>query len=179
MFHANLLPLFISISLNPIYFLIAIAAIPDRPTELQAPRNSIRETSLLVTWKPGYNGGRRQTFRLAYCLVDSVLSCPELSNLRNSSFKFAEDTLKPFTLYTIRVWSENEVGRSEEIYITNSTKRKKKRIHIFKGITSRNPLEMYAFNHSLKQFFAPKKHSVQTFRIWHIRLCHLYVPEDI
>ncbi|XP_011676459.2 nephrin [Strongylocentrotus purpuratus] len=101
---------------------LIIATIPDRPTELQAPRNSIRETSLLVTWKPGYNGGRRQTFRLAYCLVDSVTSCPELSNLQNSSFTFVVDTLKPFTLYTIRVWSENEVGQSEHISMTNSTK---------------------------------------------------------
>nr|XP_054760360.1 nephrin-like [Lytechinus pictus] len=101
---------------------LKIATVPDPPTELQAPINSIKETSLLVEWKPGYNGGKEQTFRLAYCLVDSMTSCFQISNLRNNtSFEFA-DTLKPYTLYAISVWSKNEVGQSTEVSINASTK---------------------------------------------------------
>ncbi|XP_041470230.1 hemicentin-1-like [Lytechinus variegatus] len=101
---------------------LQIATVPDPPTELQAPINSVKETSLLVEWKPGYNGGKEQTFRLAYCLVASMTSCLQISNLRNNtSFEFA-DTLKPYTLYAISVWSINEVGESTEISINASTK---------------------------------------------------------
>ena len=83
---------------------------PDPPVNLKIHRLS--ETSSTVGWEPGYDGGKRQSFRVNSrrttrdFLEDGWVDC----GVSERTYVFAGE---PYTLYEVAVYAVNEHGSSQ------------------------------------------------------------------
>ncbi|XP_070544898.1 uncharacterized protein [Ptychodera flava] len=88
---------------------------PDEATDVNV---TARSNTLIVTWKPGFDGGEKQSFYVEYL---------ELSSGEQGATETTENEmivikeLKPLTLYAVTVVSENVFGESRSSTVQQKT----------------------------------------------------------
>ncbi|XP_060596039.1 uncharacterized protein LOC132750111 [Ruditapes philippinarum] len=99
-------------SLEQIYFLKANGK-PDQPTLFKYLAGDIAETSVILQWKPGFNGGPKQTFILRYKHKSgsnwTIISIPDDGN---KIMNYTLSDLKSDSVYFSELISVNSEGQS-------------------------------------------------------------------
>ena len=97
--------------------------VPDQPYELSTEGNTQTSSSLFISWQPGYDGGRKQTFALTYCknISNGRSDCNHVVNLNKNILTLTN--LKAFTWYDLTLLATNEAGNSSEVRAKLSTAR--------------------------------------------------------
>ncbi|XP_060084868.1 cell adhesion molecule DSCAML1-like, partial [Ylistrum balloti] len=96
----------------------------DRPSPpLYLLQKDVTGSSITVQWIPGSNGGVTQSFVIDY-KSDVSKNYTELNAIPDkleSVMSYKIDGLKENTVYSIRIHAQNDIGQSDQIFITVST----------------------------------------------------------
>ena len=92
----------------------------SQPEELKLTATA---TSITVEWKRGFNGGSQQTFYLQYAGTELVIHDNQPAGEDYYTVRLGEeDGVKQSTSYTVLLYAETELGESNRLQETITTK---------------------------------------------------------
>ncbi|KAH3813779.1 hypothetical protein DPMN_142247 [Dreissena polymorpha] len=94
---------------------------PAMPQQFRVPEDSITYSSVVVEWKPGFNGGEDQTFVIGF-KQEAGKNWTYRTEYENRT---SIEGLVAGTSYQFKMYAENSVGRSEETLVITLTTRAK------------------------------------------------------
>ena len=86
---------------------------PDVPTNVRVKTKGITETSAVVQWTPGFNGGLDQTFIIQYSIGTDRTDGHWTEVHGGETMDNTIENLSPNTVYTVRVYANNTIGMSD------------------------------------------------------------------
>lgn len=86
---------------------------PEVPSEFRVDGNYLTETSVLLQWKPGFNGGPKQTFIIMYKKSsDQKWINITVADTGETSMNYTLSSLVSGSHYTVVIFSRNRIGDS-------------------------------------------------------------------
>ena len=95
-------------------YTLVISERPDAPTNIRVKAKGITETSAVIQWTPGFNGGLKQTFIIQYTTGTDGADeqWTEVHGGVETTHNIIEN-ISPNTVYTVRVYANNTIGMSD------------------------------------------------------------------
>lgn len=76
-------------------------------------QDSITEASIIVKWRPGFNGGLQQTFMIQYKKDNGDwIYTPEIIDSQQEEINYTLTQLVPGSIYTAQMFAKNVMGTS-------------------------------------------------------------------
>jgi hypothetical protein len=100
---------------NKFEIICYVVGTPRTPTNFTLVSST--DTSIVIEWIPGYNGGDEQTFNIQYCISNEskIWTTQEIPKYNRQTYILVG--LQGDTLYTLRMFAENKFDISRVTYI--------------------------------------------------------------
>ncbi|WAR06577.1 PXDNL-like protein [Mya arenaria] len=97
--------------------------LPDSPTVFHVIQNTIKQTTAVVTWITGFDGGSPQTFHLSYrkLVGDTGYTTATVQHDDKKVLNYTIEHLEPGTKYFVSLFAANEEGSTASINVTFQT----------------------------------------------------------
>ncbi|XP_052806973.1 nephrin-like isoform X3 [Mya arenaria] len=97
--------------------------LPDSPTVFHVIQNTIKQTTAVVTWITGFDGGSPQTFHLSYrkLVGDTGFTTATVQHDDKKVLNYTIEHLEPGTKYFVSLFAANEEGSTASINVTFQT----------------------------------------------------------
>ncbi|XP_060606560.1 neural cell adhesion molecule 1-like [Ruditapes philippinarum] len=105
------------------YYLLKANATPDPPTQFTILPEYVTDTSTILQWKPGYDGGPRQTFIVRYKLeVEKNWTVRSIHDDGDRTINYTITDLYRDSLYCSELFSVNSIGKSMALNLRFKTR---------------------------------------------------------
>ncbi|XP_052804575.1 contactin-5-like isoform X2 [Mya arenaria] len=96
---------------------------PDLPTDFHVIKDTIRQTSVVLTWIPGFDNGSPQEFHISYGkrVDDTGFISQTLSQEDREVMKYTVENLDSGTEYLVSLFAANEEGSTASVNVTFQT----------------------------------------------------------
>ena len=110
------------------------------PVNLNYNSDSVTETSVMLFWTPGFNGGYQQTFILLYRInQEHKWQSVSVKDSNEETMNYTLTGLLSLTVYNVKLFAKNKLGNSSISPILKfTTKGKLYFFHLFKYHYFRN-----------------------------------------
>ncbi|KAH3813787.1 nephrin-like [Dreissena polymorpha] len=104
-------------------FVILVNEEPATPEQFRVSEDPVKDSSVIVEWKPGFNGGEIQWFVIGY--KQETGKKWTYKTILDHIIRIAIEGLVAGTAYQFKMYAENSVGRSDETIVLTLVTRAK------------------------------------------------------